>query len=97
MQGGAKAGSLADQEDPRDGRVGLGVAGDRDRFALIEVAGEVAAPASPEAGVEGDETRSMGSIAKRISMASTITIARSVKAVSCLRRLQTGYKIGMFR
>ena len=49
-----QAGGLADQQDARHGRVGLGVAGDRDRLALVQEARQVAPPAGAEPGVEGD-------------------------------------------
>ena len=52
---GAQAGGLADEENSRQRRVGLGVADDRDRLALVEEPGQVALAAGPEAGVQGDE------------------------------------------
>ena len=54
---GPQAGCLADQQDSRHRSVGLGIAGDRDRFAFIEVAGQVALAAGAEAGIEGDRSR----------------------------------------
>ena len=52
---GPQAGGLADQEDARHGRVGLGVAGDRDRLGLGEIACAVAEAAGAEPGVEGHQ------------------------------------------
>src|SRR5262249_49960938 len=56
---GAEAGGLADQEDPGTGGVGLGVARDRDRLGLVEVARLVAAAAGADPGVEGRERRAL--------------------------------------
>ncbi len=51
----AQARGLADEQDPRRGDMRLGIAGDRHRVALVEMAGQVAPPAGAEAGVEGDD------------------------------------------
>ena len=52
---GAQAGGLADEQNTGQRRVGLGVADDRDRLALVEEPGQVALAAGPEAGVKGNE------------------------------------------
>jgi hypothetical protein len=53
---GAQPWRLADQQDPRDWRIGIGIASDRDGFALVEKAGQMALAAGAEAGVERNDS-----------------------------------------
>jgi hypothetical protein len=62
---------LADQENPRDRRIGLGVAGDRDRLALVEESREVTPTAGADLDIErGESGASRGHGHSRMSIAS---------------------------